>query len=351
MNKHIPLFEEFISEDWKKQYGQKIKKEDFAKIEVDSIVLYAGTRYKVLENDGYLLKVLPIKGGLPMKINLNMFNKAGAILENLEVFEALFNGKKVVIFPGRFQPFHLGHIAAFKKASEVFGLPVIPIQILSKNDKSPFPDTLLEKMGKSIVKEYDFIEDYILYPSNLKTVIPQMVKYLRGKGFEAVGMGAGSDRMKAYEPQIKYINSDRSDVPVSEPFRLEMVDERIPNGPSGTKVRKSILDGDEKAFNKMTPKSIRPFYKELEKYVDNINESRNKMKPFNKVKKGDEGEDYFGIKVKIIDKGDLKSMMKYDDTGVASELKDMGIDKEIVAVKHGRETLIYSYGDDGVIVY
>ena len=29
----------------------------------------------------------------------------------------------------------------------------------------------------------------------------------------------------------------------------------------------------------------------------------------------------------------------------------MGIDKEIVAVKHGRETLIYSYGDDGVMVY
>jgi hypothetical protein len=268
MKKYIPIFEDFISENWKKQYGEKMKKEDFKKIEVGSIVLYAGTRYEVLSNDGYLIQVKPVQGGVPMKINLGMFNKAGAILENTEVFEAVFNGKRVAIFPGRFQPFHSGHIAAFKKCSEVFGLPVIPLQILSKNNKSPFPDNLLEKMGKAVVKEFSFIEDYFLYPSNLKTVIPQMVKFLRGKGYESIGIGAGSDRVKAYEPQIKYINSDKSDVPVSEPFRLEMVDERIPNGPSGTKVRESISDGDEKAFKKMTPRSIHPFYKDLEKYID-----------------------------------------------------------------------------------
>jgi hypothetical protein len=80
-------------------------------------------------------------------------------------------------------------------------------------------------------------------------------------------MGAGSDRMKSYEPQIKYLNSEKSDVPVSEPFRLEMVDERAVGGPSGTKVREAIQNDDEDTFNKMTPKSLHPFYKELKKYI------------------------------------------------------------------------------------
>ena len=65
------------------------------------------------------------------------------ILDENELFEANFGGKRVVIFPGRFQPFHNGHIAALKKASDIFKLPVVPIQILSKTDKSPFPDSLL----------------------------------------------------------------------------------------------------------------------------------------------------------------------------------------------------------------
>ena len=82
------------------------------------------------------------------------------------------SGKRVCIFPGRFQPFHLGHIAALQRASNEFGVPVIPIQILSKSDKSPFPDHLLEKMGKAVAKEFSFIENYYLYPSNLKTVTP-----------------------------------------------------------------------------------------------------------------------------------------------------------------------------------
>lgn len=260
--KNIPIFEDFI-----KSYGEKMTIDQFKAIEVGSEVLYAGNRYEVQKNDGAVLTLKSKKSSSGMKVNLNMFNQSGAITEGLFIFEANFNGTKVCIFPGRFQPFHNGHIAALKKASEVFGLPVIPIQILSKTDKSPFPDALLEKIGKAVAKEFPFIADYFLYPSNLKTVVPQMVKFLRERGYESIGMGCGSDRMKAYEPQIKYLNSDRSDVPVSEPFRLEMVDERIPNGPSGTKVREAIVDGNEAEFKKMTPNGVHPFYKELKKHL------------------------------------------------------------------------------------
>lgn len=189
------------------------------------------------------------------------------ILEN-QIFEANFGSTRVVIMPGRFQPFHNGHIAALKRTSDLFQLPVVPIQIKSKNEDSPFDDGLLMKIGQSVAKEFDWIAGYSLYPPTLKTVIPQMVKYLREQyNFEPVGMGCGSDRFKSYEPQIKYINSERSDVPVSEPFRLEMVDERAPGGPSGTKVRAAIKDGDEDLFKQLTPKSLHKFYKELKKQL------------------------------------------------------------------------------------
>lgn len=265
--KHLPTFDQFLIEGFVKAYGDKMNPEEFKAIEVGSEVLYSGNRYKVDKNDGITITLKSVKpGGSGMKVNLGMFIRAGQINEN-QILEATFNGKRVCIFPGRFQPFHNGHIAALKKASEVLGAPVIPIQILSKTDKSPFPDALLEKMGKAVSKEFSFIADYFLYPSNLKTVVPQMVKYLREKGYESIGMGAGSDRMKSYEPQIKYLNSEKSDVPVSEPFRLEMVDERAVGGPSGTKVREAIQNDDEDTFNKMTPKSLHPFYKELKKYI------------------------------------------------------------------------------------
>ena len=188
------------------------------------------------------------------------------------IFEAEFNGERVCIFPGRFMPFHNGHIASLKKTSEIFGMPVIPLQILSKSDKSPFSEELLKEIGESISSEFsDWMAAYFLYPQDRKTVIPQMVKFLREQGFEPIGMGCGSDRLKAYEPQVKYINSEKSDVPVSEPFKLEMVDERGEGGPSGTKVREAIKNDDEATFKKMTPESMHEYYDELKKQLDGSN--------------------------------------------------------------------------------
>jgi cytidyltransferase-like protein len=182
------------------------------------------------------------------------------------LFEAK-NGERVSIFPGRFQPFHNGHIASLQRTADVFGAKVIPIQILSKTDKSPFPDSLLTKIGNAVAREFNFMADYVLYPSNLKTVVPQMVKLLQDQGYNPIGMGCGSDRFKSYESQIKYLNSEKSDVKIYEPFELKMVDQRVEGGPSGTKVREAIIAGDQAAFEKMTPRSVHPFYKELKKYL------------------------------------------------------------------------------------
>ena len=175
---------------------------------------------------------------------------------------------QVVIFPGRYMPIHNGHLAAFKRCFEEFGVPVIPIQIISKNEKSPFPDTLLQKIGDAITGEFSFLADFLIYPQSKKTVVPQMVLHVREElGYEPIGMGCGSDRVKSYEPQIKYINSEKSDVKTIQPFELKMVDVRLPDGPSGTKVREAIAAGDEDAFKRMTPSSIHRYYKELKKYL------------------------------------------------------------------------------------
>ena len=117
------------------------------------------------------------------------------------------SGERVCIFPGRFQPFHLGHIAALRETSMRFQCPVIPIQILSKTDKSPFPDSLLKKMGDAVAKEFEFIAEYVLYPSGLKTVVPQMVKLLQDQGYKPIGIGCGSDRQKDYDRQVAYLTS------------------------------------------------------------------------------------------------------------------------------------------------
>ncbi len=181
------------------------------------------------------------------------------------IWEAAQN--EVVFFPGRFMPFHVGHLAALKNASSLFGKPVIALQIISKNEESPFPPALLEKMGKDVVRANPFIADFFVYPQGRKTVIPLMVQFLREKGYEPVGVGAGADRMKDYERQIEYIKSPRTDTPVSPEFTLKMADSRVGDGPSGTKVRQALKDDDKATFMKLMPKELHKYYDELKKYI------------------------------------------------------------------------------------
>ena len=79
--KHLPTFDTFINEGFKKPYGEKISLDGFKAIEVDSEILYAGSTYVVIKNDGVTLHLKPAEGysGKARKINFAMFNQAGAI--------------------------------------------------------------------------------------------------------------------------------------------------------------------------------------------------------------------------------------------------------------------------------
>ena len=193
-------------------------------------------------------------------------------MKHLQTFEAFIgeaeDGTKVVFFPGRFMPFHNGHIAAIKKTSDEFGLPVIPLQIISKKDTSPFPESLLKKIGADVVKANSYMADYFVYPQGYgRTVIPWFVRFLREQGYEPMGMGTGADRLKSYEPQVKYMKGPKTDTPVDPSFELKMVDARAEGGPSGTKVRQALKDADRDTFEAMMPKELYKYFDKLEKYI------------------------------------------------------------------------------------
>lgn len=187
---------------------------------------------------------------------------------NEAVISEMTDGTKVVFFPGRFQPFHNGHVEALKRTSDAFGLPVIPLQILSAREESPFPDSLLKRMGDDVVKANSFIADYFIYPQGTKTVIPLMVQYLRKEGYESMGVGCGADRLRDYTTQVAYITSPRTDTVVDPSFTVKMVDAREGDGPSGTRVREALRNNDEATFNMLMPKELHKYYKEMQKYIN-----------------------------------------------------------------------------------
>ena len=177
-------------------------------------------------------------------------------------------GEKVALFPGRFMPIHHGHIDAFQRTSKEFGgIKVIAIQIAKPGADSPFPMLLLEQIGKAVAAEYKtLLADWIIFPDNLKTVIPQMAKVVMEHGFDPIALGCGADRLNDYKRQVDYLLSDKSDVKVNE-FTLKSVMNRDEDGPSGTKVRETLKNGTQKDFEKLVPKSVWSFYEELKSYI------------------------------------------------------------------------------------
>jgi len=70
--------------DFEKKYGDKIKVDDFKnnpKLQQGKTVMYGGTKYKVLENTGYVLTLQSIETEKIKKVNLNQFISQGAIKE------------------------------------------------------------------------------------------------------------------------------------------------------------------------------------------------------------------------------------------------------------------------------
>jgi len=174
------------------------------------------------------------------------------------------SNNKVSIFPGRFQPFQIGHINAMEKLYKQTGAKVVVIQIHSgSNKKTVFPLDLVNKISNDIEIEFQsFIEKIVNFPENMKSFVPNFYDIAKEYG-EPIAIGCGTDRKMDYERQTKnYLLKDNPELN----FNVIVI-ERNEDDPSSTKVREAIKNNDIETFKKLTPKSVHKYWNELKKYV------------------------------------------------------------------------------------
>lgn len=179
--------------------------------------------------------------------------------------------KKVNMFVGRFQPFTLGHVKVFEKMYKENGLPVVVFLVRGKKadpEKRPFDETLQQAMFAKMAKQYPFLETAIVVPNG---AIDTLFAAARPT-YEPVMWGYGTDRKKAYDSMINK-ESYREQLGVDPDFtgyEIFRTDDNI----SASKVRNALKIDDERAFKKMTPKSIHGFYRTLQDILQPIKEGK-----------------------------------------------------------------------------
>jgi hypothetical protein len=104
--KHIQQFESF-----KKKYGQTITPTDFSNIKDGKVLIYKGSEYTVVANNGYSLD-LKNSDDEKLTVNLNQFNVSGQINEDASIDEAAKNKIESVLIKNATN-FKMGDIYEF----------------------------------------------------------------------------------------------------------------------------------------------------------------------------------------------------------------------------------------------
>jgi len=188
--------------------------------------------------------------------------------DEIAKFDKPIDAERVVIVPGRFQPFHKGHLAMIKNAADKFGVPVCVLQVKSKSDKSPIPEDVLRSICKDVEENEDYIAAFSIFPIEDygRAVASYLVKYTRRIGLEPVGIGCGEDRLRNWEMLTAWMKSPKTDTFVDPGFEVMSCDDRSA-GFSGTKVREAIKNDDFEAFKEMMPEYLWKYYDELRLYI------------------------------------------------------------------------------------
>ena len=245
---------------------------------LNSIIEKIETRiYEKVEEDG----VMDFK---TFKINDMLKGQINPINEGLKIKHKEKGAKEVNMFVGRFQPFTLGHVKVVEHLHKQNGLPTVIFLVKAKTKKKedsfkrPFDETMQVNMIKQVMKEYPIETVYVIDTG----AIDKMFNAMRPK-YEPVLWGTGSDRMKTYGYQVnnpKY----REELGVDEDFRLEEIP-RTDDNISATKVRNALLDGDERTFKSMTPKSMHKMYELLKQTMEESVEMQEQVLTFAEFKK------------------------------------------------------------------
>lgn len=171
--------------------------------------------------------------------------------------------KKVNVFPGRFQPFHKGHLQACKDALKENGFPTVIMYI--HNDKfdsrKPFCDSLIEKELNLIKKEEDCIQDVIWLNKPWPTLV---CRILIEHGYEPVLWLAGADRIDSYKKMIQK-DKIRNELNI-EPPEFYLTNRYY----SATDIRKAIKNEDISSYLGNMPIGTECLYNEFKEQLNKV---------------------------------------------------------------------------------
>ena len=159
---------------------------------------------------------------------------------------------------GRFQPPTLGHLKVLKSLSKKNGYPVIILATRPKKKdpkKYPFESSVIKMMFEEVIKNEKFVAGYREIPTGSIVEVFNQVR----PDYEPILWGAGSDRIKGYKRQVDSYKYDLNGHPDLDVFEIKRDEDSI----SATKVRESLLNGDEKLFQSMMPKYLWSYFETL----------------------------------------------------------------------------------------
>ena len=217
------------------------------------------TKKRFLKTENPLTKELVTRISSIVKeskfITFKNFLFESLIQEGNKEYENGLGKEKINVIIGKFQPFTSGHQ---KMVDELYSLNGLPVYIFSVRKKQPIlSEKLTENIFKQLIKDDKKIENFKFIDRGL---IADAMNVLY-PDFEPEFIGCGTDREKDYTNQLNFINKNwtqrRDNIKIHVTTRT---DEDV----SATKVRNAVIEDDFKTFEKMTPKSVHKFYKELQ---------------------------------------------------------------------------------------
>lgn len=164
--------------------------------------------------------------------------------------------KKVNVFPGRFQPFHRGHLQVCKDAMKENGYPTVVMYIHNEkfDNRKPFSDDIIQRELNMIKNWEDCIEDAIWLNRPWPTLV---CRILLEHGYEPVLWLAGEDRIDNYKNMVQE-DKIRNELKIEPPtFYLAN------RYGSATDVREAIKNDDLITYLNLMPETTGDLFDEF----------------------------------------------------------------------------------------
>lgn len=175
---------------------------------------------------------------------------------------------KVSFYPGRFQPFHMGHLELVKKLSYDYPHYKVLIGII-KGEKSSLDKNInplpFDYQRDLIFKSLDGMagKSVLIFSEPLSSgYLPSIIKTLREYDFEIKTLLSGPDRKKEYETQLNDLSKKFHSIRID----LVTINNRVDNI-SSSKVRETIKNNNLEGFKKLVSKEIWGEFNKLREYI------------------------------------------------------------------------------------